>query len=47
MGEGLGLGLSVSHGLVRAMGGELTAANRDGGAVFTITLGCAEPALAA
>jgi two-component system, NtrC family, C4-dicarboxylate transport sensor histidine kinase DctB len=38
-GEGLGLGLSISEGIVRELGGRLTAANHpDGGAVFTVTL---------
>lgn len=38
-GEGLGLGLSISEGIVRDLGGTLTAANRpEGGAVFTMTL---------
>ncbi|MCB9914848.1 MAG: hypothetical protein H6828_06815 [Planctomycetes bacterium] len=37
--EGAGLGLSVSYGIVRAHGGQLSAANRPtGGAVFTVTL---------
>lgn len=41
-GEGLGLGLSISHGIVEDFGGSLTAANRNGkpgqGAVFTLRL---------
>lgn len=41
-GEGLGLGLSISHGIVEDFGGNLTAANRNGkpghGAVFTLRL---------
>jgi len=38
-GEGLGLGLSISEGIVRDFGGQLSAANHpDGGAVFTLTL---------
>ncbi len=37
VGEGTGLGLSVSHALVERMGGELTAGNRpEGGAVFNL-----------
>ena len=37
--DGLGLGLSISHGIVEDFGGALTAANHpDGGAVFTIRL---------
>jgi PAS domain S-box-containing protein len=41
MGEGLGLGLSVSHGLMRSMGGTIMARNGPDGAVFTVTLPCA------
>lgn len=42
--HGLGLGLSISAGIIRAAGGSLFARNRDdGGAEFTITLGCATP----
>jgi signal transduction histidine kinase len=38
-GDGTGLGLSVSHDIVRRHGGQLEAANRpDGGAVFTLWL---------
>ncbi|MDR3437479.1 ATP-binding protein [Telmatospirillum sp.] len=38
-GEGLGLGLSISEGIIRDLGGQLTAADgQEGGAVFTITL---------
>jgi C4-dicarboxylate-specific signal transduction histidine kinase len=44
VGEGLGLGLSVSLGLVRGMGGSIAAVNEGAGAVFTVTLLCA-PAL--
>ncbi|MCK4510009.1 MAG: hypothetical protein KAU27_15780, partial [Desulfuromonadales bacterium] len=39
VGEGTGLGLSVSYSLVERMGGELTTGNRpEGGAIFTITI---------
>jgi two-component system C4-dicarboxylate transport sensor histidine kinase DctB len=38
-GQGLGLGLSISHRIIETMGGELRVANHpDGGAVFTIEL---------
>lgn len=38
-GDGLGLGLSISHGIVEDFGGSLTAANHpEGGALFTIRL---------
>lgn len=37
--DGHGLGLMLAHGLVTAMGGELTAGNSDGGgAVFTVRM---------
>lgn len=39
VGEGTGLGLSVSHSLISQLGGTLTAANLpDGGAYFTLTV---------
>lgn len=39
VGEGTGLGLSVSHSLISQLGGSLTAANLpDGGAYFTLTV---------
>ncbi len=39
VGEGLGLGLSLSYGIIRDMGGSIRAENRaGGGAVFIITL---------
>ncbi|HSO18445.1 MAG TPA: ATP-binding protein [Desulfosarcina sp.] len=39
VGEGTGLGLSVSYSLVTRMGGQLTAGNRpDGGARFTVSI---------
>lgn len=42
-GEAMGLGLSVSLGIIREFGGSITAANApEGGAVFTITLPLAE-----
>ncbi|WP_297308512.1 ATP-binding protein [Neptuniibacter sp.] len=38
-GQGLGLGLSISHRIIESMGGELSVANHiDGGAVFTLCL---------
>lgn len=37
--EGMGLGLSISYGLVQSFGGAIDGRNRDGGgAVFTVTL---------
>ncbi|MCY1297383.1 Sensor kinase CckA [compost metagenome] len=38
VGEGLGLGLAVSYGIVMDLGGSLEAGNRDGGACFTLRL---------
>ena len=38
IGEGTGLGLSVSYGIITDMGGTIVAANAQDGAVFTITL---------
>lgn len=39
VGEGTGLGLYISYGLAKDIGGDLTAANHpEGGAVFTLTL---------
>ena len=43
-GGNFGLGLSIALTAARAMGGDLTAANRpEGGAVFTLTLPRAKP----
>jgi two-component system C4-dicarboxylate transport sensor histidine kinase DctB len=45
VGEGMGLGLSVTHGIIRTFGGVITVSNgAEGGAVFTITLPLAENA---
>ncbi|WP_415754026.1 sensor histidine kinase [Pseudomonas leptonychotis] len=38
VGAGLGLGLAVSYGIVRELGGSLEAANTEQGAVFTLRL---------
>ena len=44
VGKGTGLGLSVAYGIVRDMGGIISARNEDGGACFEIVLPCAEAA---
>jgi two-component system C4-dicarboxylate transport sensor histidine kinase DctB len=42
VGEGLGLGLSLSYAIIADMGGAIHAANRpEGGAVFSVTLAAA------
>jgi signal transduction histidine kinase len=41
--HGVGLGLFVAEGIVRGVGGRMTASNVNGGARFTITLPAAEP----
>ena len=39
MGKGTGLGLYISYGLARDMGGDLWASNHpEGGAIFTLLL---------
>lgn len=38
VGQGTGLGLSVSYGIIRQMGGELTARNESSGACFSVDL---------
>ena len=37
-GKGTGLGLSICARIVRDMRGDIAVTNRDGGAVFTVTL---------
>jgi two-component system C4-dicarboxylate transport sensor histidine kinase DctB len=36
--EGMGLGLSISYGIIQGFGGEIHGANSGQGAVFTVTL---------
>ncbi len=43
VGQGLGLGLAVSYGIVRELGGSLDATNAAGGALFTVRLPAAPP----
>ena len=39
VGQGLGLGLSISYGIVQSFGGQITGANaKEGGAIFTVRL---------
>ncbi|MNY40918.1 Sensor protein ZraS [compost metagenome] len=38
VGEGLGLGLAVSYGIIHELGGRLQAGNCAEGALFTLTL---------
>lgn len=39
VGEGMGLGLSITFGIIKQFGGEIAAENHpDGGAIFTVTL---------
>jgi PAS domain S-box-containing protein len=42
-GQGMGLGLSICHGIIRSFGGEITGENVEGGAAFSIRLPVAEP----
>jgi PAS domain S-box-containing protein len=37
-GQGMGLGLSICHGIIRSFGGEITGENVEGGAAFSIRL---------
>ncbi|MDE0346196.1 MAG: ATP-binding protein, partial [Boseongicola sp.] len=47
-GDGVGLGLAISSGIVNELGGRLIARNgRDGGAVFEVTLPISIQAMAA
>jgi PAS domain S-box-containing protein len=46
-GQGMGLGLSICHGIIRSFGGEITGENAEGGAVFSIRLAIAEAAATA
>jgi len=46
--EGMGLGLSISYGLVQSFGGDIRGRNHpDGGAVFTVELDLIERSVAA
>ncbi|MEG1040056.1 MAG: ATP-binding protein [Pseudomonas sp.] len=40
VGEGLGLGLAISYGIIHEAGGRLTVDNQPGGARFSLTLPC-------
>ncbi|MCW2269982.1 MULTISPECIES: sensor histidine kinase [Pseudomonas] len=40
VGEGLGLGLAISYGIIHEAGGRLTVENQPGGACFSLTLPC-------
>ena len=40
VGEGLGLGLAISYGIIHEAGGRLSVENQPGGACFTLTLPC-------
>lgn len=45
VGEGMGLGLSITYGIIKQFGGEISAANHpEGGASFTVTLAVAKSA---
>ena len=45
---GMGLGLSISYGIVQSLGGQIKGSNQpEGGAVFTVTLEPAQPEAAA
>jgi len=39
----MGLGLSVTHGIIAAMGGRIDAANNQHGATFTIKVPTVDP----
>ena len=48
VGEGLGLGLSITYGIIKQFGGCIEACNHeDGGAVFTVRLKAAQPQIGA
>ena len=48
VGEGMGLGLSISYGIIQSFGGDITGRNvSDGGALFTITLPATKQSLVA